>query len=159
MAGADIAINRVAIMTTYAINLATGASTRYDNYDFDSFCCGQDGKYYGIKADGIYLLEGDVDATIDLGEMDFGTSLQKRLVNAYVSASCAAPLQMSVQAGGGAAYNYQARTSSDPMKTHRIDFGKGLKANYFSITITNPGAGDFAVDAVEILINNNTRRI
>lgn len=148
------------MMTTYAINLATGASTRYDGYGFDSFCRGPDGKYYGIKTDGIYLLEGgDVAASVDLGEMDFGTSLQKRLVNAYVSASCAAPLQLTVQAGGGAAYNYQARTSSDSMKTHRIDFGKGLKANYFSITITNPGAGDFTMDAVEVIVNNNTRRI
>ncbi|OHD21345.1 MAG: hypothetical protein A2Y38_16555 [Spirochaetes bacterium GWB1_59_5] len=145
-------------MTTYAVNAETGASTRYADYGFDSFCKGPDGKYYGIKADGLYLLEGTADAVIDFGDLDFGTSAHKALAAAYVSGSSAAPLVMTITQGGDS-YEYPAKTCSDTIDTHRFDTAKGLKSNYFGVKIGNQDGGDFTIDAAELVPVQLSRRI
>lgn len=138
-------------MTTFAINMTNGASTRYSDYAFDSFCQGPDGKYYGIKADGLYLLEGEFngDASIGLGNIDFGSRTLKFLPAAYVQASSDDVLELVVS-GGGDEYEYPARSSSDTLKTHRFDLGKGLRENYFELTLRNTNGSKFDIDNFEI---------
>ena len=145
-------------MTTYAVN-SNGATTRYANYGFDSFCRGTDGKYYGIKADGLYLLEGAVDAEVDFGDLDFGTSALKGMTNAYISGQSDNKMRITVTEGSKS-YTYVARDYDDANKTQRVDFGKGLRSNYFGIKLHNNADGsDFTIDAVEIAAVPKTRRI
>lgn len=142
-------------MTTLSVQLDTAAATRYSDYGFDSFCKGPDGRYYGIKTDGLYLLEGDVEGTVDFGDLNFGTTAMKALQPAYVSASSPEPLTLIVTDESGE-YEYQARTSSETVDTHRFDTGKGLKANYFTLKLRGTG---FAVDALEVAAIPLSRRI
>jgi hypothetical protein len=136
-------------MTTYAVNAETGASTRYTDYGFDSFCKGPDGKYYGIKADGLYLLEGTAESVIDFGDLDFGTSAEKAVQAAYISGASADPLVMTITQDDED-YEYPARSCSDKIKTHRVDTGLGLQANYIGVKVGNQDGSDFTIDAVEL---------
>lgn len=143
-------------MTTYAVN-ENGATTRYTGYDFESFCH-FNGKYYGIKADGLYLLDGTADAFVDLGDLDFGTSLEKRVTNAYVGGASDAQLELTITQRG-TEYTYPARSYDSETNVQRFDTGKGLRANYFGVKVSNVEQSPFTIDAVEVAAVATSRRI
>lgn len=148
-------------MTTYAVNLS-GASTQFANYGFDSFCHGPDGKYYGIKADGLYLLEGTTDEGVEIpwsagqGRIGFGSNALKMMPNAYASIASANPTELVVSGEAGE-YVYESRSSSEHLKTQRYDLGKGLRENYYDLTLR--GVGSATLDAFEVVEINSKRRI
>ena len=145
-------------MTTFCINKITGASTRFTGYDFNSMFRGTDGKYYGVKADGIYLLEGEAEASVDFGDINFGTSLEKRLMSAYAGCQSEQPLVLEVTQCEET-YDYPARSASDCLNVVRFDLGRGLRANYYGIAIKNQDGTDFTIDSVELTALPTTRRI
>lgn len=59
----------------------------------------------------------------------------------------------------GKSYTYQARASSDQMQTQRVDFGRGLRANYFTLELMNEGGADFDLDIIELAATELIRRI
>lgn len=73
----------------YAFNVLHGETTRYTQYDFNQIVR-LNGLYYGIKAEGIYLLEGEKDgleniaAKFKTADMDFGSTLHKRVPYVYL---------------------------------------------------------------------------
>jgi len=145
-------------MTTYAVNAETGASTRYLGYGFDSFCKGIDGKHYGIKSDGLYLLEGDADAEIDFGDLDFGTSGLKAIRTAYASGGISDALELVIGEGGNE-WSYTSRGYDSRLSCHRFDTGMGLRSNYFSVKLKNIGGSYFTLDALELAALPLARRI
>lgn len=144
-------------MTTYAVN-QNGATTRYGNYGFDSFCKGPDGRYYGIKADGLYLLEGTTDSTIDFGDLNFGTSALKAILPPYVACGSDDKLMLTVTQNE-VDYDYLSRGYDATMKVQRFDVGKGLRSNYFGVKLSNIDGSDFTIDAVEVPAKPLSRRI
>ena len=151
-------------MTTLCTNLKTGAATEYTNYAFDSFCRAHDGKYYGIKSDGLYLLEGvddsgsNIDSVIDYGDLDFGTDALKHVTNTYANVSSSDKMELRITQSGNE-YSYLARSYSDDVQTHRFDCGRGLRANLFGIKIANTEGCDFTLDSVEISVVKTKRRV
>lgn len=141
-------------MTTYAINTVTGASTKYTGYDFNSMFKGHDGRYYGVKADGIYLLEGKSDAEVDFGDLDFGTSQHKGLAAAYVSGRMDDHMTLKV-----CGYEYPTRSYDPEPNTQRFDVSKGFRENYFPISLANTEGADFTIDSLEITAVASQRRI
>ena len=150
-------------MTTLNTNLATKASTTLTNYSFDSFCRAPDGKYYGIRADGLYLLEGATDDTaeiawsVGLGKVNFGSRALKLLPVAYAGVSGANLTELVVTTEGGESYIYPARACSESLKTQRFDLGKGLRENYYNLTLQGVGAA--TLDDFEILDIKSKRSI
>lgn len=144
-------------MTTFAVN-ENGATTRYSDYAFDSFCKGPDGRYYGIKSDGIYLLEGAVDSHVDCGDISFGTSAMKKLAGAYVAVASEADMLLHVTENGKT-FDYPSRPRRDDIGVHRFDVGKGLRANYFGIALSNTDSATFTMDTVEVAAIPVSRRI
>ena len=63
----------------YVLNITTGESTQYTNYPF-SHIITISGKPYGVKSDGLYLLEGATDSGVEINgtivtkESDMGSS-------------------------------------------------------------------------------------
>lgn len=151
------------VVETWVINTDTGAVSRYEGYEFNSFAeIGQD--YYGMKEDGLYLLdkgdgvvESDVFAAVSLGKQTFGTSARKRISNVYVSGRSETRMQLRVLAGDEE-YVYAARASAENMQTQRIDTGKGLVANYLEFDLINEG-GEFEVGSIEFAVVPTNRRI
>lgn len=151
-------------MTTLCTNAKTGSATEYANYGFESFCRAPDGKYYGVKADGLYLLEGNddagtsIDSLIDYGDLDFGTSALKRIATAYTQVASGDRMELRITQEG-VEYEYAARSYSEELQAQRFDTGKGLRANFFGVKIANTEGCDFTLDSVELAAVETGRRI
>lgn len=141
-----------------------GQTTRYEGYPFNSFCQ-IGGQYYGTREDGVYLLEGDTDAgipiraSINLGKVDFGTTLMKHVPNCYIGVASDDHMYLKV-ISNGQEYIYSARSSSDQMQTQRFDIGKGLRSNFMIFELLNNDGCDFELGSIEfIAIPSISRRI
>lgn len=77
-------------MLQYAVNIATGALTTYQNFDFRGFVRLEDKRTFGWRPDGVYEIGGDTDdgarlnALLDFGATDFGTSFKKHVAAAFL---------------------------------------------------------------------------
>lgn len=146
----------------WVVNAETGASSQYENYGFNSFY-EDDGKYYGVADDGIYLLDGstdegfDIDALVEFARSDFGLSKKKTVPNVYLGVSSTNKVLLKVEADGRS-YTYEASSSSEVLKTHRVTTGKGLNGNYFSFTLLNEG-GDFDLESITFSPIQMSRKI
>jgi hypothetical protein len=157
---ADLPTNGV----VWVVNQETNASSQYDGYCFNSFFT-RAGVAYGVAADGVYRLEGPTDAgaqinsLANIGKMDMATTLQKMLPNVYIAASSTDVLKLEVDADGKI-YTYETRSSDDgTFKQHRVDLGRGLKANMLGLTLKNKDGADFEIASVGLLTTDGTRRI
>lgn len=147
----------------WVVNANTGASSRYEDFAFNSY--GKIGKsYYGCKSNGLHLLEGETDntlpirASVDFGNSNFGTSLLKSCTNAYLGLSAGGKLFLKVTVEGKE-YIYAARDGSEQMQTQRVDLGRGLRANYLHFELYNNDGCDFELDSVEFSVVPLSRRI
>lgn len=138
-------------------------TSTFENYDFNSFAT-IGGRTYGVKGDGLYLLDGDTDngqpiqASVSYGRQDFGTKTMKHMTRAYVGASSTGKLYLKIIADGKE-YLYAARSSSTEIAQQRIDVGRGLQANYFTFELFNKDGGDFEIDSVSFFAAEFKRRI
>lgn len=92
----DAAIDAaLANAVAYVLNLRTGESTRYTNQGFLHIIT-IGGKPYGVKSDGLYLLEGATDngvaivGSVTTKDTDFGAFASKRVQYAYLDSDTSA---------------------------------------------------------------------
>lgn len=149
--------------TTYSLNLETGATSTYGNFAFNSMCRAEDGNSYALTSAGIHKLGGTLDvaaqisSSVDCGKQDFGSSAKKHLPACYVGAASSDRMMLAVEADG-ASYDYTARSSSTALEQHRIDPGKGLRANWFGLTLKNANGCDFEIADFQIDAAASNRR-
>lgn len=147
----------------WVVNAETGATTRYENFDFNSYAKIGD-TYFGCKADGVYRLDGDTDAgdliqaMVSFGKQNFGTSALKRITNAYVGVSGQGRMFLKVMAEGQE-YTYAARSYDEHLQVQRIDTGKGLRVNWLEFELYNADGEDFELASVEFAAVPLSRRI
>lgn len=150
--------------TCWVVNADTGASSRYEGFEFNSFAT-LDGQLYATREDGLYRVGADDDAgepiraMISLGRQTFGSTHLKGLTAAYLGVSSTDTMYLKVVVNDGNEYIYRARRNDEFMKTQRIDTGKGLRANYFDFEIYNSDGSDFELDSVEFAPVQLSRRI
>ena len=141
----------------YCMNLENLGVTRYDaNYNFNSFSRG-----HGLHTDGLRKLtggSGKVPAFIDLGEDNFGTENIKRIPALYLGASSSEVLNVQLVTPRHD-YTYRARSCSDELKIHRVDPGRGLRSNWFNITVSNTDGSNFTLASVSFAPIDSARRI
>lgn len=76
-------------VSVWSVNAETGASAAYEDYPFNSFAT-IGGRHFGAASDGVYELVGDDDAGmpiqahLNLGKRNFGTSKLKAMPYAYL---------------------------------------------------------------------------
>ena len=142
---------------------ATTASSRYENYDFNSMMFFR-GSAYGTRPDGLYLLEGDDDdgmpirASLNFGKLRFGNSKLKAVPAAYVGASSTGELYLRV-VQAGKEFVYKARNADTEMTTQRFDLGRGLRSNYFDFELFNGPGHQMEIDSIEFIQVPLDRRI
>lgn len=147
----------------WVVNLDTNAASQYDGYAFNSFFT-RAGQQYGVADDGIYLLEGDddagldIDAIVELGLSDLGDSRHKSVPSIYLGVASTGRMVVKVAADGATHY-YEARSSSADLKTHRVEPGRGLRAVNWSFSVLNQDGGDFDLASIEFLPLVTKRRI
>lgn len=151
-------------MTTLRIATEGGATSEYTGADFNSICRAEDGNTYLLTEAGLFRLGGDDDAgapiaaSIDLGKQDFGSPALKRTPAAYVGASSTGLLALTVEVEG-AEYTYPSRAASALLQQQRFDLGRGLRANWFGLTLSNTAGGDFEIADFSIDVAESARRI
>lgn len=148
----------------WVVNLSNNATSTFENYAFNSFAK-IGGRYFGLKADGLYLLEGDTDdtlpirASVSFGKQDFGTPSKKNMTRAYVGGSSTGALLLKIITGDGTEYIYAARDAAAFLRQQRFDVGRGLQSNYFTFELFNQEGCDFELDTVEFFAADFSRRI
>lgn len=139
--------------TVWTLNLDSDGSTRYENYDFNSFA-EINGKYYGAKSDGVYLLRGAdddgeaIDSLVNFGNLSFGTINRKAMPYLYAGMSSDGKLVLKVEADGQT-FLYTARDSTAMQKAHRFELGRGLQASYYDLEIQATGGQAFDLATIE----------
>ena len=137
----------------WVINDETGSAAMYEDYGFNSYAV-IDGRYYGAKADGLYLLEGDDDAgqpvraSVSFGKHDFGTTEKKTLPNVYIGVSSSGHLWLKITANGEETL-YRTVASNTYTATQRIKPAKGIRATHMTFELFNDNGADFDIASIE----------
>ena len=143
MSASDVAALQNDGMSVWALHMDSMGSTRYEGYDFNSFMT-IDGQTYGVNATGIHRLEGSTDdgaaipASVDFGSLSFGTNSRKALPYVYVGMSSTGKTVLKVESDGQT-YYYTARDSTELMKSHRFELGRGLRSTFYGLSLTTDG--------------------
>jgi len=156
----------------YAVNLKhsprgpeqpVDETTHYTNFPFTHVVRYQN-SYFGANSTGLYLLEGTTDAGTEIpwavktAMDDFKTPTKKTIASAYFSGRFGPASTVQLHAGEQAPNTYSFSTPRDALaQNHRQVFGKGIKERYFALGAS--GAGTCEIDAIELEVNNMTRRI
>lgn len=136
----------------WCMNLANNAVTRYEGWDITS----ASGDYV-TTVDGIYTLAdgGNVEWSVDLGNVNLGDDQLKHLPNAYLGVESSDVLQLTVDD----TYTYPARAFDASLKTQRIDVGKGLFASWFRLALSGAEGADFRLTYIDFIPAASKRRI
>lgn len=140
----------------WCLNLENLAATTYSDYAFTSLSGN-----YATKADGIYRLDGssNLPYRVDFGRENFGSETFKHLPAVYVGTDSETPLTLRVTAPGGVDYTYDARSADPELQMQRIDPGKGLRANWFNLSLESDEASPFTLASVSFAPMASNRRI
>lgn len=147
--------------SAWAVNTATNASTRYENYAFNSFMA-IGGRHFGVQPRGVYLLEGSSDSGqsiasgVNLGKQDFGTQALKHVAAVHAGVSAKGTLFLRV-GDGRDSWTYRARRVDERMRTQRFDPGRGIRTSYFDFELVSEG--EFELDSVTFQVVASQRRI
>jgi hypothetical protein len=150
----------------WSVNWDTGASAKYESFGFNSYA--QAGsRYYGARADGIYLLGADDDngtpiqASVDVGLQRFGSDDIDRLVMVYADMSSTDAMQLKVSYSdrkGAHEYIYGGQTDNNASRMQKFIVGRGIKATYIRLELFNLGGCDFTLNKVITLTDDVGRR-
>jgi len=147
----------------WVVNDDTNATSTYAGFAFNSFASLGE-RYYGVKDDGLYLLEGDDDAgvttaaNINFGQQDFGTTAAKRVVGVYVGVASTGALLLKISVNGVESVYTQQRVSED-QRVARFVPGKGMQGTLLAFELYNEDNADFTLSSVEFNAIPLTRRI
>jgi len=139
----------------WCVNLENKASTRTD------WALTSASGSYGTAADGIYSLAGGSSPAwaIDFGKIDFGTEQLKYLPTAYLGLISDDTVTLRVETPTQGQYDYVSRSYDSTLQIHRIDVGKGLRANWFNLSLLSDTGVDFALASISFTPAASTRRI
>jgi len=146
---------------TYCVNTTNSALTRYTNFNFKKVVRFNN-KYYGVKEDGLYLLEGDddngtsIDAKFQTSSFNFDSRYLKFVECAYFDQNKDV-MNVNVTVENNEAYaDYSYMTE---FNGKRVKFGRGLTGIYWEFEFSNVNGGAFNLGATEFLVHEKTRKI
>jgi hypothetical protein len=157
------------LFTGWVMNTDTLAASEYQFVDrqFNS-ACKHDDQYLMAAEDGIYAFteEQDVESVmtyIKTGKMDFGSDLQKRIVNSYIVYSASGDMVLKVttsEFGQLVTRNYKMvpPSNSETTDTRRFDLGKGIRSRYWQFELVGDSV-DCDLDEIGMLPVLLSRRI
>lgn len=151
--------------TTWAVNTVTGATTEYDNFEFNSFApMGQ--RYLAANSSGLYALDGDTDdgtdiiARIKSGLLQLTGARFTSFRGAYVATRTdeegASQFFLKLVTGDGAERTYTVNVRDQ--ETTKVHLGRGLRARYMSFELISTGQ-DFDLDSLEFVPVVSSRRV
>lgn len=162
MSASDVASILGEKVEVWALHMDAMGSTRYEGYNFNSFAT-IGGVTYGAAEGGVYRLDGDDDdgaaiqSLVDFGSLNFGTNNRKALPYVYVGMASGGETVLKVESDGKT-YFYEVRDSTDGMKTHRFELGRGLRSTFYGLALISEGPA-FDLHNIEFHPVELTRRL
>ncbi|MCK5919400.1 MAG: hypothetical protein KAG66_00560 [Methylococcales bacterium] len=141
----------------YAINVAHRETTLYPDYAFNQIVR-LNGLYYGVRPDGLYLLEGpdddgsSIQATIQTADMDFGTARHKRVPYAYLDTTDTTTIEPYTEERRIGKY-----TSS--FKGRRTRLARGARGRFWSFKVANVDGAPLDLRSLELYTNAVGRKV
>jgi len=141
----------------YAMTISSAETTQYTNYDFQ-YIVRFNGLYYGVRSDGLYLLEGSTDngdpisAKFKTSMMDFGTALHKRVPYMYIDTEY--NTQVTPYAEGVATSTFEAAHDG-----RRVRLARGPRGRFWEFEVTNLGGNEMKVGSLEAYAQVLTRKV
>jgi hypothetical protein len=145
----------------YAVNAVTGALSTYRNFGFKQFAR-MAGDTYAITDAGLFRLGGEGDdgetlnAFIDFGSSDFGTSRSKRMNSVYAGIATDGTVYLRVSGDDGTETVYRA--VGDGVE-RRARTAKGLTARHWRVRLELADASYAELDNIEIELGVSQRRL
>lgn len=144
----------------YAVNIATGALSVYEGFDFSGFASvGRD--TYGWKADGLYRIGGQLDngdlmkALVDFGTADFDSNLVKRAQMAYLGLRTDGQCFLRVRMDSGPERVYRVRGAEN---VRRSKLAEGVSGRALSLVLELADVSFAEVDSIEVIVGATQRR-
>lgn len=147
---------------TWVLNIETNATSQYDNFGFNSFATTSDGRQLACAEDGIYAINQSVSSTdvvhtlVQFPKTNFGTSAATNVHEVWLGVASHDKLVIKTITEQGTFY-YTARTNTDTLDVSRVDLGKGVKSNYWDISLI--GSTDLELETIEFFPISTSRRI
>lgn len=151
--------------TGWVMNTANGAASEYQGLNFNSLCkIGN--RYFGATATGISELTGAQDSGVDVstyiqsGLLDFGSTQQKAVPDAYLAVDANGRVALGVSVSEKtqiSTYWYEANRDLEAINNVKMPIGKGLKGRYWKFEIASDAVSEF--DAVTVLPVVLARRV
>lgn len=145
-----------AVSCGWCLNIERMSATQYTDYDFTSMS-----ENYATGASGFYDLAstGTIDAHISLGKNNFGGENLKRVPACYVGCSSDTPIELRVSTPDDEDYRYETRSINASLQIQRIDLGRGLRSNWYALSLYNTEGSDFTLASVSFAPVASGRRI
>lgn len=144
----------------YATNLASGAVSRYEGFDFRGFTkVGM--QAYGWKRDGLYKLgvQGDdgemLNAVIELAAQDFGVANHKRLDSLLIGAATDGRMFVRITDDHGVSTTHPVQVRGSEA---RALLPKGRTSRFWRAQIIIEDATEARIDNVEWVVGTSSRR-
>lgn len=138
-------------------NTATMETTTYSNFTFDEVIK-FNGRHYGVKNDGIYLLEGENDGGSEItgsfltNKNHLGTQLLKK--GAYIFIDSDNPTELTAIADDISSPAYQAEYAGK-----RTKIGRGIVGRYWAFTMKNLTGSRMRIRGMDAELEVMTRKI
>lgn len=162
------------IFTVLVMNLKNKVVSLYENYNFNS-ACKFNGVHLGAASDGIHILSGaddngdHIDASITLGDSDFGLPNVKIIPELFFNYSGSDGLQVyvaldqdeemgSTDAEEKGPYPVPAPTEGKT-QTKRAKPPGGFRAGHWQFRIENTDGSDFNLQSIEMPVEKSNRRL
>lgn len=162
------------VYEAYSINLEMAdkagivyAASRYTNFPFEQILRWK-GDYYGIAADGVYLLGGTTDhATPDPMPIPYAwktlstdddSPQKKTVVSAVFGGRMGAQSAVQLFAGDDEPREYEYKVQREAVaRNYRQKFGRGIKARYFAVG--SSGEEEIELSTLDLEIQELTRKV
>lgn len=136
----------------------------YENFPFHALAK-DDGEYYGCLGDGIYHLNGDndagvqIDAYVTTGNSKFDSSKQKRILRGFLHLRSAGEMQLTLIADEEISRDYLVDGRSEKQGIHvkLCKPAKGIKANNWQAEVSNVDGCAFDLAGLELLYEDTQR--
>lgn len=122
------------------------------------------GRHYGLAADGLHRIEGERDGVnpirweVSTGTTDFGVRELKHIPSVYIGGRLGPQARFAVHEGEKRDASYRYSTPrGQAAQNYRQHFGKGLRARYYSFTLT--GESEFELDGLHFELAASKRRL
>jgi hypothetical protein len=142
----------IANYVAWVLNTENNRATNYTQFPF--IALGHMGESpVGATADGIYLLSGDddngqaIDSTFKFGMADFRSQLVG-VTDVYVGGDIEGDMEIGILEDGQDVENiYTISERERHVRGHHAKLGKGYRARYRQLSISNVSGGDFKLDS------------